>query len=118
MESAWARLSHGMGEVGSIRPRSLPRQWVDPRSPRVAFIRGSGSLSQSIQGLNPGQTYWLQFYYNAATAAEAALGASVRFGGEELGRFRRSFLCGRRPETYYFQNVVFEPGTSEVCWSL
>ena len=85
-----------------------------PDRRQVAFIQGSGSLSQSIQGLNPGQTYWLQFYYNARNCCGGSLGASVRFGGEELWSVEEILPSVEEGlETYYFQNVVFEPGTSE-----
>src|SRR2546428_4235883 len=36
-----------------------------PDQSRVAFQQGSGSLRQTVTGLSPGQSYWLQFYYDA-----------------------------------------------------
>ncbi len=36
---------------------------LTPDRDRVAFIQNVGSLSQTIFGLTPGQTYWIQFFY-------------------------------------------------------
>lgn len=59
-----------------------------PDREQVAFIQGSGSLAQQINGLFPGRTYWLQFRYNARSCCEErSQTLIVRFAGTELASF-------------------------------
>ncbi|MDB6071091.1 MAG: hypothetical protein JWL81_2262 [Verrucomicrobiales bacterium] len=56
-----------------------------PDNSRVAFIQGTGSLSQTVSGLIPGKQYWLQIYANSRNNALYTMPlADVSFGGAAL----------------------------------
>lgn len=56
-----------------------------PDREQVAFIQGNGSLAQDIVGLTAGQSYWLQFYYNARNCCgERTQKLTVKFAGQVL----------------------------------
>jgi hypothetical protein len=77
-----------------------------PDRKQVAFIQGAGSLRQMIGGLVPGQSYWLQFGYNArnccSPAVEAPLQITVRFGGVDIGTVPNVLPGGYVPRTILF----------------
>jgi hypothetical protein len=95
----------GDGSNGPIPDREL-----------VAFIQREGTMSQTIYGLTPGQSYWLQFRYNVrdyvpeGQSGPPLLDLVVRFGGETLAN-----ITGIQPAKdagltgYYFTNLVFTP---------
>lgn len=57
-----------------------------PDRNRVMFIQGSGMASQTITGLTPGKTYWVQLRYNARNCCGGpTVGMTVRFDGTDLG---------------------------------
>ncbi|HUF61376.1 MAG TPA: hypothetical protein VMN36_04825 [Verrucomicrobiales bacterium] len=76
-----------------------------PDGSQIAFIQGTGSLSQEITGLAPGSTYWLQFAYNARNCCGGTIGLAVRFAGEDL------FAAGDVVATLEAYNVVAVPFT-------
>lgn len=78
---------------------------------QVGFIQGSKSLSQNISGLNPGQTYWLQFFYNArAYGTGWTLDLSVKFAGQELAKISNIQAAGTDATVpFWFTNLVFTP---------
>lgn len=56
-----------------------------PDNTRVAFIQGTGSLSQTVTGLTVGKQYWLQGYANGRSTPPNDIPlASVSFGGIPL----------------------------------
>ena len=78
---------------------------------QAAFVQGSGSLSQPIFGLTPGQTYWIQFYYDARACCGGAIDLMTKWDGATLDT-----VTGVTPSTggtgYKFRNVAFTPTSS------
>ena len=68
--AGWVYTSEG-GQYG-INSSSGPfhDNGTIPDGSHVAFLQQPGSLSQTINGLTPGQTYELQYYYNARAATD------------------------------------------------
>lgn len=78
-----------------------------PDGTQVALQQGSGQVSQTITGLTPGQTYWIQFLYDVrACCGSFAMDLAVKWDDEVLDR-----LTGIEPVTggnpYRFRNVPF-----------
>ncbi|MDA7511177.1 hypothetical protein N8612_05805, partial [Verrucomicrobia bacterium] len=75
---------------------------------QVAVIQGTQALSQEISGLVSGESYWLQFHYNARNCCGGTIGLGVRLGGEDLWKTEEVFPAVEEGlEAYYFQNVPF-----------
>src|SRR5687767_3013115 len=56
-----------------------------PDNVRVAFLQGSGTMSQAISGLTPGKRYWIQFFYDARSCcAGGSVDLSTRWNGALL----------------------------------
>ena len=85
-----------------------------PDRRQVAVLQGSQILSQEIEGLKEGESYWIQFNYNARDCCGGTINLSVNYAGEELWAIEDvlpSSVDGL--ETYYFQNVPFTASSSE-----
>ena len=54
-----------------------------PDALQVALMQGDAILSQTIAGMVPGQSYWLQCRYNARTGGSVS--AVIRFAGAQIG---------------------------------
>jgi hypothetical protein len=82
-----------------------------PDRDQVAVLQGSTQLSQQIAGLSPGQSYWLQFRYNARNCCGGTIDLAVRYEGKELTK-----LTGVTPvgdvNPYLFQNLPFTPSAA------
>ena len=75
---------------------------------QVAVMQGSQTLSQEIGGLTEGESYWLQFHYNARDCCGGTIDLAASFGGEELWVGEDVFPAAVEGlESYYFQNVPF-----------
>lgn len=81
-----------------------------PDRDRVAFIQGSGSLSQSISGLTPGESYWIQFFYNCRLPGPLDL--KVSFGGTLLATINNVQPVGD-PNPFRFRSLAFIPESSD-----
>ena len=82
-----------------------------PDSRQIAFIQGTGSLSQTISGLDTTKQYWLQFYYNARACCGANPALSVSFAGTTLvSPTEVTPVSGDNP--YYLASVPFTPMVS------
>ncbi len=80
---------------------------------QVAVMQGSQTLSQEISGLTEGESYWLQFHYNARNCCGGTIGFAARFAGEELWQIEEVIPAAADGlETYYFQNVPFTASAS------
>lgn len=75
-----------------------------PDRARVGFKQGGGDVTQDITGLVPGETYWLQFFYDGRRGGGASESLIVKFNDQEIGRDPNI-----RPSTgrYYFMNAPF-----------
>jgi hypothetical protein len=83
-----------------------------PDRKQVAFIQGSKTLSQPITGLMSGQSYWLQFFYNARAGGGAGrLDLEVKFAGSSLAKISNIQPVGEG-SPFSFTNVVFTPSTA------
>jgi hypothetical protein len=80
---------------------------------QVAVIQGSKTLSQEISGLTAGESYWLQFHYNARNCCGGSINLAARFAGEELWQIEDVLpAVNEGLEEYYFQNVAFTASAS------
>jgi len=78
-----------------------------PDRAQIAFVQGSGTLSQQITGLEPNKDYWLQFRYNVRNCCGGTMDLAVRFAGADLLN-----VAGIQPSLaspYQSANVVFRP---------
>ena len=78
-----------------------------PDRTQVALQQGSGQISQTISGLTPGQTYWIQFLYDVrACCGTYAMDIAVKWDDQVLDT-----ITGIEPVTggapYRFRNVPF-----------
>ncbi len=82
-----------------------------PDRAQIGFIQGAGNLSQAIGGLTPGESYWLQFGYNARNcctdAGSTPLDLIVMFGGVEIGAVSNITAGAYQPAT-----IRFTPATA------
>lgn len=78
-----------------------------PDRVRVGFKQGGGDVTQDISGLEPGGTYWLQFFYDGRRGGGGSQELVVRFNDTEIGRD-----ANLKPSTgeYYFMNAPFTVG--------
>ncbi len=84
---------------------------IVPDRNQVAFIQNSGALTQNIVGLEPGQLYWLQFFYNIRNCCNApTVDVAASFDGNELIYIPNVKPVGSE-SLYEFQNVEFSPGS-------
>lgn len=85
-----------------------------PDRGQVAFIQGNGILSQELHGLQPSQTYWLQFYYNIRNCCQnPQVNLAVRLGGVTVDTISTiSAAGGANP--FYFRHVPFTAGAADV----
>ena len=85
-----------------------------PDRRQVAVLQGNNNLSQEIKGLEEGESYWLQFNYNARDCCGGTINLSVQLAGEELWSIEDVLPASADGlETYYFQNVSFTATSSE-----
>ena len=118
-DSAGAPAAPGYGEIlgwtGGSGVNTSAGPFYDnglvPDRTQVGFVQGSKTLSQDISGLTPGQTYWLQFYYNAREFGTGwTLDLSVKFAGQELAHIA-SILAVGAGQPFYQTNLVFTPAS-------
>jgi hypothetical protein len=83
---------------------------------QVAFIQGTGSLSQDIAGLTAGSSYWLQFRYNLRENPDPngpAIDLVVKFAGETLASIGNLEPPSKTGVTEYFaHHLLFTPSAS------
>ncbi|MDA7536492.1 hypothetical protein N8560_00970 [bacterium] len=85
-----------------------------PDRRQVAVLQGSNTLSQEIEGLKEGESYWIQFNYNARDCCGGTINLSVQYAGEELWSIEDVLPASVDGlETYYFQNVSFKASSSK-----
>lgn len=85
-----------------------------PDRRQVAVLQGSNTLSQEIEGLKEGESYWIQFNYNARDCCGGTINLSVQYAGEELWSIEDVLPASVDGlETYYFQNVSFKVSSSK-----
>ena len=85
-----------------------------PDRRQVAVLQGSNTLSQEIEGLKEGESYWIQFNYNARDCCGGTINFSVQYAGEELWSIEDVLPASVDGlETYYFQNVSFKASSSK-----
>jgi len=79
-----------------------------PDQLQVAFIQGVGSLSQPVTGLTPGQTYWIQFFYDARGCCGGTIDLSTKWDDAALDTLTNvQASTGGAP--YKFRNIAFTP---------
>jgi hypothetical protein len=99
--------SAGSGPVGLDDNGGAFGMSLVPDGGKVAFMGDGAKLTQPIVALNPGQSYWLQFHYNASAGATSGR-LTVKLGDQSLGSIS-SIAAAGDGQTYYFTNLVFTP---------
>jgi hypothetical protein len=82
-----------------------------PDRARAAFLQGPCTIGQTITGLTPGQTYCLQFFYDARNCCGGTVDLTVRLDGAQVDRIvniRPTPTLANR-DTLYFRNVQITP---------
>jgi hypothetical protein len=79
-----------------------------PDRQQVAFLQGATTLSQEIVGLTPGESYWLQYFFNARAAGGTTINVTVKFGGTSIDSIVGISAVGEG-NPYAFRNVLFTP---------
>jgi hypothetical protein len=87
-----------------------------PDQARVAFMQGNGAMRQTITGLAPGQSYWLQFFYDARNCCGGTVDMAVRVGGTQIDRIPNIRATPTVPNHnfYYFRSVLFTAAVDTV----
>ncbi len=89
-----------------------------PDRNQVGFAQGSRAVTQTITGLTPDKSYWLQFYYNRRNCCGGStVSLIVEIDGEEVARHEElKAVGGANP--YHSKTVVFTPesDTAEVVF--
>ncbi|MBL9139660.1 MAG: hypothetical protein JNK85_27570 [Verrucomicrobiales bacterium] len=101
----------GMAETGN--PFLAADDLGIPDRSKVLRIQGGGTLSQRIAGLQPGQLYGLQFFYNGRTSGYPyQMGLSASFAGKTLWTNSEVKPAALDALTEYrFEEVRFIPTT-------
>ncbi|HSA01055.1 MAG TPA: DUF642 domain-containing protein, partial [Candidatus Paceibacterota bacterium] len=119
-DSATAPAGVGYGEIlgwtggSGVNANGMPflDNGLIPDRAQVGFLQGAKTLSQTITGLNAGESYWLQFFYNAREfGTDWKLNLTVKFAGQELAQINEITAVGAG-NPFYFKNIAFKP-TSE-----
>ena len=96
--------------IGGSGVNTLSQPFADnggiPDRNQIAFVQGGGILSQTIGGLTPGRSYWVQFGYNTRNCC-GDVGVSpqhlaVRFGGVTIGTISNITSGSYKPATFLF----------------
>jgi hypothetical protein len=77
---------------------------------QMAFIQGSLTMSQGISGLIPGQSYWIQYFYDSRNGSLIDL--TTKWDDVPLDTVS-AVLPGTGGASYRFRNVVFTPTAAE-----
>ncbi len=104
----------GMAETGN--PFLAIDDLTIPDRMKVLRIQGSGTVSQTIKGLQAGKQYGLQFFYNARTANYPSyeLALQVSFAGQQLLNLQSLMPAAQNGLTdYYFEEVRFTPTAAD-----
>jgi len=89
-----------------------------PDRKTVAFVQGTGNLSQDILGFTVNTQYWLQLWYNVREASSNC-NISACFPTENDILFVHSNVTAvGSGNDYYFTNVLFTPTVSSGTFSL
>jgi hypothetical protein len=99
----------GMAETGN--PFLGAADLAIPDRRQVLRMQGSSVISQSIEGLQPGRLYGLQFFYNGRTDGfPYELDLQVSFGGQVLREIQSIEPAAQAGRTsFYFEEVRFTP---------
>ena len=82
-----------------------------PDREQVAFIQGSGTISQAIAGLTPNKKYALQFFYNVRNCCGGAMSLAVRFDGTTLTNISQITPAGEQ-NSYHYLELELAPTNS------
>jgi hypothetical protein len=99
----------GMAEIGN--PFLAVDDLTTPDRRKVLRMQHGGTVSQTIKGLQAGQLYGLQFFYNGRTTGYPyTMSLQVLFAGQELAKLDEIMPAAQSGLTdYYFKEVRFTP---------
>ena len=95
----------GTGLNGSEGP--FHDNGIVPDRSQIAFLQGVARIQQTVAGLEVGETYWLQFFYNARNCCGGTIDLAVLLGGTELAVFENVQPVGEA-QPYHQATVVFQ----------
>jgi hypothetical protein len=111
--TGWAIGGGNVGMAENANPFLSVEDLTIPDRRKVLRIQNSGSISQTIKGLRPGQLYGLQFFYNRRSSGyspDIDLSLQVNFAGQELAKYDALVPAAMNGLTdYYFQELRFTP---------
>ena len=87
----------------------MERRSIPDRS-QVAFLQGNAKMRQTVYGVEPGKTYWLQFAYNARNCCGGTIDMSVKWDGTEVSKITGITAVGNGP--YSLWQAEIKPTTS------
>jgi len=112
--SGWAIGGGNVGMAETGNPFLAVDDLAIPDRAKVLRLQQSSSISQMIEGLQPGRQVGLQFFYNGRSAGfPYEMDLEVSFGGQLLKAIpaiEPAALAGRT--SYYFEEVRFTPTES------
>jgi hypothetical protein len=82
-----------------------------PDREQVAFVQGSGTISQEISGLTPGKKYALQFFHNVRNCCGGTMSLAVRFDGTTLTNLTEITPVGEQ-NSYHYLELELSPAKS------
>ncbi|MDB6069120.1 MAG: hypothetical protein JWL81_291, partial [Verrucomicrobiales bacterium] len=77
-----------------------------PDGSQVGFKQGGGVMTQSVSGLTPGQSYWVQFFYDAR--ANSIIDLLTQWDGTTVDTIS-AVVPSSGGSSYRFRNVVVTP---------
>jgi len=82
---------------------------INPDQNRVGFKQNSGSLSQTIYGLNPEKQYWIQFFYNIRNPiGNSSMEIDTYFADAPVDSIPNVPAVGAS-KAFNFRNIAFWP---------
>ena len=95
--TGWASLdNHGINPVAD-NTSPFADNGLIANGTKVAFMQGDGSLSQTINNLVPGSTYYLHYFENARQGGTALPGLAARIGDTTIVEPHTISLAGGAP---------------------
>ena len=77
---------------------------------QMAFLQGSISMSQAISGLTPGQSYWIQYFYDSRNGSLIDL--ITKWDNVKLDTVS-AVMPGTGGAPYRFRNIIFTPTAAD-----
>ena len=112
--AGWTTSGGNIGMAESGNPFLGTDDLTIPDRSKVLRMQSGGTVSQTIKGLQPGQQYGLQFFYNGRSFGYPyVMSLTVSFAGKQLTEIKDIAPAAQNALTdYYFQELLFTPATA------